>query len=83
MNQTTIYGYVRVSTIKQNNIRHQIELAQFGVIEENMSYDNVSGKDFNRKGYQKLIKKLKTNDILIIKSLDRLGRNSTRVEFYN
>lgn len=80
MGETTIYGYVRVSTLKQNNIRQKNELTQFGVPEENMYYDYVSGKDFNREGYQKLRKQLKENDILIIKSLDRLGRNYEEIQ---
>lgn len=75
MENLNIYGYIRVSSVGQNNIRQKNELSQFGVLEENMFFDTISGKDFNRTGYQKLRKKLKENDILVIKSLDRLGRN--------
>lgn len=75
MEKLNIYGYVRVSSIGQKNTRQTNELSRFGVLEENMFFDTISGKDFNRNGYQKLRKKLKESDILVIKSLDRLGRN--------
>lgn len=69
------YGYVRVSTIQQN-IDRQIEaLLKFGLKKENIFIDYESGKDFNRKNYIRMIKRLKENDLLIIKSIDRLGRD--------
>lgn len=80
MEKTNFYGYIRVSTIQQNNIRQQNELIKFGVLEENIFFDAVSGKDFNRKGYQKLRKKLKKGDVLVVKSLDRLGRNYQEIK---
>lgn len=80
MNGAITYGYIRVSTVKQNNIRQKNELIKFGVKEKNMYYDSVSGKDFNRTEYQKLRKKLKEHDILVIKSLDRLGRNYEEIQ---
>lgn len=69
------YGYIRVSTKTQKIDRQYAELKQF-ITDESLIYvDKESGKDFNRTNYQKLIKKLKANDLLIIKSIDRLGRN--------
>ncbi len=70
-----IYGYVRVSTGEQNIDRQVIALKNFGVAEENIFIDKVSGKNFNRTAYQKLLKKLKSGDTVAIKSIDRLGRN--------
>lgn len=69
------YGYVRVSTVQQN-IDRQIEaLLKFGLKKENIFIDYESGKDFNRKNYIRMMKRLKENDLLIIKSIDRLGRD--------
>lgn len=70
-----IYGYVRVSTANQKIDRQLEEIKAFGVIDKNIFIDKESGKDFNRTNYKKLINKLKENDLLIIKSIDRLGRN--------
>lgn len=69
------YGYVRVSTLDQNVERQLVELIKWGVLEKNIYCDKLSGKDFNRPQYQKLKRKLKEGDILVVKSLDRLGRN--------
>lgn len=69
------YGYIRVSTKEQNEDRQLIAMREFGVPEENIILDKQSGKDFDRPGYKKLIRKLKTGDTLVIKSIDRLGRN--------
>ena len=69
------YGYVRVSTREQNEERQMIALHNFPVLPENIYMDKQSGKDFNRPKYQKLLKKLKKKDILVVKSIDRLGRN--------
>ena len=71
----TTYGYVRVSTHEQNEARQLIALREAAVPEQNIFMDKQSGKDFNRPAYRKLIKKLKPGDLLIIKSIDRLGRN--------
>ena len=69
------YGYVRVST-KEQNVDRQITAILKEKIEMKQIYiDKASGKDFNRKKYKKLIKKLKEGDELYIKSIDRLGRN--------
>ncbi len=69
------YGYVRVSTLDQNVERQLVELIKWGVLEKNIYCDKLSGKDFNRPQYQKLKRKLKVGDVLVVKSLDRLGRN--------
>ena len=70
-----IYGYVRVSSVTQNIERQLEEMIKFNVLMKNIYIDKQSGKDFNRTNYQKLRKKLKKDDLLIIKSIDRLGRN--------
>ncbi len=70
-----IYGYVRVSTKQQKIDRQYLTLREFGVAEKNIFVDKESGKDFERKNYQKLVRKLKRGDLLVIKSIDRLGRN--------
>jgi len=70
-----IYGYVRISTREQNEIRQLVAMREFGVMDRNIFLDKQSGKDFLRQAYQKLLKKLKPNDTLVIKSIDRLGRD--------
>ncbi len=70
-----IYGYMRVSTREQNEDRQRIAMREYGVPEENLYLDKQSGKDFERPGYQALVKKLNSGDTLVIKSIDRLGRN--------
>ena len=69
------YGYARVSTREQNEQRQLIALRQFGIGEKQIFTDKQSGKDFERPKYRKLVKKLKPDDVLVIKSIDRLGRN--------
>src|SRR5699024_2141476 len=73
--ESTIYGYIRVSTKEQCEERQLIALREFPVPDENIFMDKLSGKDFNRPQYKKLLRKLKRGDILVIKSIDRLGRN--------
>lgn len=70
-----VYGYVRVSTREQNEDRQLIAMRKFGIEESNMVTDKQSGKDFDRPGYKELIRKLEPEDTLVIKSIDRLGRN--------
>ncbi len=70
-----IYGYIRVSSRDQNEDRQLIALKEVGVAEKNIYLDKQSGKDFNRPQYKKLLRKLKKDDLLYIKSIDRLGRN--------
>ena len=69
------YGYVRVSSTTQNIDRQMEEMYKLGLEKKYIYVDWQSGKDFDRTGYQKLKKKLKEDDLLIIKSIDRLGRN--------
>lgn len=69
------YGYIRVSTREQNEQRQLIALSEFGIRESHIFMDKLSGKDFARPNYQKLIRKLKSGDTIVIKSIDRLGRN--------
>ena len=70
-----IYGYVRVSSKDQNEDRQLITMREMQVPEENIYVDKQSGKDFNRPQYKKLLRKVKPDDIIYIKSIDRLGRN--------
>lgn len=69
------YAYVRVSSITQNIDRQMEEMYKLGLNKKNIYIDKQSGKDFDRPNYQKLKKRLKKDDLLIIKSIDRLGRN--------
>ena len=71
----TIYGYARVSTREQNEDRQIIALKDMGVPEENIYLDKLSGKNFERPQYKKLLRKLNGNSVLYIKSIDRLGRS--------
>lgn len=70
-----IYGYIRVSSCDQKEIRQSDALKEAGVDEKHIYIDKQSGKDFNRPEYKKLLKKIKRDDLLVIKSIDRLGRN--------
>lgn len=69
------YGYVRVSTKEQNEDRQMIALSEAGVEKDHIFMDKLSGKDFNRPQYKKMLKRVKKEDVIIIKSIDRLGRN--------
>ena len=69
------YGYVRVSTKEQKTDRQMEAMLEYGLDEKHIFTDKLSGKDFNRSGYRKLLKKLKKGDLLVIKSIDRLGRD--------
>lgn len=74
------YGYVRVSSRDQNEARQYLELLEYGIEEKNIYMDKLSGKDFNRPAYHKLVyKKIKPGDLLVIKSIDRLGRNYNEI----
>lgn len=70
-----IYGYVRVSSTDQNEDRQMLDMANLNIKKENIYIDKQSGKDFDRPNYKKLLKKLKKEDLLYVKSIDRLGRN--------
>lgn len=69
------YGYIRVSTKDQNEQRQLIAMQEFGITGKQIFMDKQSGKDFERKNYKRLVRKLKNGDTLVIKSIDRLGRN--------
>ena len=71
----TIYGYVRVSTKDQNEARQLLAMDAFGVESKNVIVEKQSGKDFERPKYKWLIRHIKKDDTLVIKSIDRLGRN--------
>ena len=77
---TNIYGYIRVSSRDQNEDRQLIALREINVPEKNIFTDKQSGKDFDRPQYKKLLKKLKKDDLLYIKSIDRLGRNYEEIQ---
>ena len=71
----SVYGYIRVSSKDQKEDRQQIALKEVGVERLNIYVDKQSGKNFNRPQYKKMLRKLKKDDLLYIKSIDRLGRN--------
>lgn len=73
--QSITYGYVRVSTREQNEARQMDAMAVFGVPAEHIYLDKQSGKDFQRPAYQEMLGKLCPGDVLVVKSIDRLGRN--------
>ena len=70
-----VYGYVRVSTREQNVERQLIALKKMGIPQTGIFIDRQSGKDFQRPAYQRMIKSLKAGDLVVTKSIDRLGRN--------
>lgn len=69
------YGYVRVSTREQNEQRQIIALREFGIADKRIFMDKQSGKDFERTNYKRMLRKVKSGDTIVIKSIDRLGRN--------
>lgn len=73
------YGYIRVSTKEQNEDRQRNAMRDFGILPHNIVLDKQSGKNFDRPGFQKLIKKIKPGDVLVVKSIDRLGRNYNEI----
>lgn len=74
------YGYVRVSSTDQNEDRQMIALREAGVQDKMIYTDKQSGKDFNRPQYRRLLRRLKKDDLLFIKSIDRLGRNYEEIQ---
>ena len=76
----SVYGDVRVSSVEQNEGRQLLALENIGVAKRNIFIDKQSGKDFNREQYKKLLKKLKSGDLLYILSIDRLGRNYIEIQ---
>jgi DNA invertase Pin-like site-specific DNA recombinase len=77
---SNIYGYVRVSTKEQNEDRQMIALREMDVPEKNIYIDKQSGKDFDRPQYRRLVRRMKKDDLLYIKSIDRLGRNYEEIQ---
>lgn len=69
------YGYVRVSSLDQNEVRQILEMEKLEILPKNIFIDKQSGKDFERPQYKKLLKKLKNGDLLYILSINQLGRN--------
>ncbi len=74
-----VYGYVRVSTKNQNEDRQLISMREMNVPEDNIFVDKQSGKDFERPQYKKLLRRVKEDDLIYIKSIDRLGRNYSEI----
>ena len=74
-----LYGYIRVSTREQNEDRQILALKELAIPEKNLFMDKQSGKDFKRPQYRKMVRKLKKDDLLYIKSIDRLGRNYSEI----
>ena len=74
-----VFGYVRVSSKDQNEDRQVITMREMQIPEENIFIDKQSGKDFNRPQYKKLLRKVKPDDLIYIKSIDRLGRNYSEI----
>ena len=74
-----LYGYIRVSTREQNEDRQILALKELSIPEKNLFIDKQSGKDFERPQYRKMIRKLKKDNLLYIKSIDRLGRNYSEI----
>ena len=79
MNEKRIFGYVRVSTAEQNEERQLAEMQKCGVPKERLYIDKVSGKNFNRPQYMKLVSQLRSGDVLFVLSIDRLGRNYAEI----
>lgn len=73
--KTEMYGYVRVSSKDQCEARQVLALREFEVPERNIYMDKMSGKDFNRPQYRRMVRRLRAGDVLVVKSIDRLGRN--------
>ncbi len=80
MGQKNVYGYVRVSTKEQNEDRQMLALEEFPVERHNIYMDKLSGKDFNRPQYHKMMRKLKAGDVIVLKSIDRLGRDYEEIQ---
>lgn len=75
-----LYGYIRVSTREQNEDRQILALNELSIPEKSLFIDKQSGKDFERPQYRKMVRKLKKDDLLYIKSIDRLGRNYKEIQ---
>ncbi len=80
MTDTRTHGYARVSTKEQNEARQINALKEFGIVERDIYVDKVSGKSFDRPEYQRLLNVIRKGDLVVVLSLDRLGRNYTEVQ---
>ena len=78
--ESVVYGYIRVSSRDQNEERQLIALKEVGVADKNIYLDKQSGKDFDRPKYKRLLRKIKKDVVLYIKSIDRLGRNYEEIQ---
>lgn len=78
--ENKVYGYVRVSSLDQNEERQLIEMERVKVPKENLYVDKQSGKDFTRPQYNKMTNRLSEGDLLYIQSIDRLGRNYEEIQ---
>lgn len=78
--ENKIYGYVRASSADQNEDRQMMALKKVNVPQKNTYMDKLSGKDFNRPQYKKMVRKLKPGDLLYILSIDRLGHNYEEIQ---
>lgn len=74
-----IYGYVRVSARDQNIDRQMVVMERLKIPKNNLFIDKLSGKDFNRPNYKRMVKRMRAGDVLYIKSIDRLGRDYTEI----
>ncbi len=79
-NKNKVYGYIRVSSIDQNEERQKVALSEVGVPKKNIFMDKRSGKNFDRPQYKTMVKKLKKGSLLYILSIDRLGRNYEEIQ---
>lgn len=80
MEEKSIYGYVRVSSLDQNEDRQLVEMKKVNILSQNIFIDKQSGKNFERPEYKRLIETLKEGDLLYILSIDRLGRNYEEIQ---
>lgn len=77
---SNIYGYIRVSTKEQNEDRQLIALQNIGIPPDHIFMDKQSGKDFDRPAYKRMVRRMKKDDLLYVKSIDRLGRNYEEIQ---
>ena len=75
-----VYGYARVSSRDQNEDRQMTVLQELSIPEKNIFLDKQSGKDFERPAYKRMVRRVRKNDLLYIKSIDRLGRNYEEIQ---
>ncbi|WP_077533471.1 recombinase family protein [Massiliimalia massiliensis] len=80
MTETRVHGYIRVSSKDQNEGRQIAALKEFGIAERDIYIDKQSGKNFERPEYQRLLNSIRNGDLVVVLSIDRLGRNYTEVQ---